>query len=323
MKRAKILYMEICIIGRKTVTYNNDLEFTEVEKIGNVRYVDAIGDEEVAKACQGADAVLVNKTWIGEEVLSRVPTLKYVGIFATGYNNVDLEALKRHGVTCTNVPNYSTNAVAQHTLGLILNAAGSLTQYFNSVAEGDWTRVDTFSYHKFHTQEVMDKTLGLIGFGNIGKRVAKLATAFGMKVIVYNRSKIQEGLEQVNLNEVFSRSDFLSLHCALTEDTENIVNERTLSLMKKTACLFNTARGGLVDEIALTHALNEGKIAGAWLDVVSKEPMEEDNPLRKAKNCFMTPHTAWSPIETRQALVDIAADNLRAFLAGTPKNVIV
>ena len=314
--------IRICIIGRKTVSYEGDLHFRDVERLGEVFFSDATDEDGVVAACQRADALLVNKTEITEGVLSRLPRLKYVGIFATGYNNVDLAACKKYGVTCTNVPDYSTNAVAQHTLALLLSAAGSLPSYFASVARGDWLRSPSFSYHAYPTQEVAGKTLGIFGLGNIGSRVAAIAEALQMKVIYYNRTPKKTAWEEVGKEELFSRADFLSLHCALTQETENLVNRKTLSLMKPSAYLINTARGGLVDEHALKAALEGDALAGAYLDVVKKEPMTPACPLLGAKNCFITPHTAWSPVDTRQELIRLAAENLRAFLDGRPINVI-
>lgn len=306
-----------------TVSYGNDISFKDVEALGETIFSDAKTPDEVIKSCRGATAVLVNKTEMSEYVISRLPDLKYIGAFATGYNNIDLAACKKHGVTFCNAPDYSTSAVAQHTIGLLLSAAGALPQYIDSVKRGDWVKSTGFSYYAYPMHEVNGKTLGIFGFGNIGNRVAKIADALGMNVIFCNRSsKPNAPYEQVSADELFVRSDYVSLHCPLTKETEKTINERTLALMKSTAVLINTARGGLTDEFALAKALNEGKIAGACLDVLTKEPMDENNPLRNAKHCLITPHAAWLPQETRQALEVLVAENLKSFLDGRPKNVI-
>ena len=307
----------------QTVSFNDDISFQDVEALGEVVYVTHETQEELIAACQGAQAVLVNKAQMSEYVISRLPDLKYIGVFATGYNNVDIAACKKYGVTCCNAPDYSTNAVAQHAIGLLLSQAGSLPQYFASVEKGDWLKSKGFCYYAYPMHEVYGKTLGILGYGNIGKKVAKIADALGMKVVFHNRSKVENApFEQVELSELFTRSDYLTLHCPLTERTEKIINEKTLSLMKNTAVLINTARGGLIDEIALAHALNCGKIAGACLDVLAQEPMREDCPLKNVQNCLITPHAAWLPQETRQTLEVLVAENLKNFLAGKPQNVV-
>lgn len=306
-----------------TVSYDNDVDFKEIEKLGEVRYADPETKEELIEACKDADAVLVNKVMMDEYVVSRLPRLKYIGVFATGYNNLDLAACKARGIVCCNAPGYSTNAVAQHAIGMLLAAAGSFPLYFASVRRGDWTKVKDFTYHTYPTFEVAGSTLGIIGYGNIGKRVAGIARAMDMKVIVNTRSKIEdEGIEQVTTEEIFRRSDFLSLHCPLNDSTREIVNANTLSLMKPTAAIINTARGGLINEPDMAGALRTGKIRCLFADTVAVEPMPLDNPLYRLENCFITPHTAWLAANTRQKLVSTVADNLRAFLNGAPKNVI-
>ncbi len=315
--------IKICMLGKNTVAFENDIDFSAIERLGEVTYAYPTTPDEVVAACQGATAALVNKTVMDEYVISRLPNLKYIGIFATGYNNVDLNACKRFGVTCCNAPNYSTNAVAQHAIGLLLNLSGNLSSYGQSVKDGDWLRAKGFCYYAYPMHEVNGKTIGIVGYGNIGKRVAKIAQALGMVVLVHNRSKIENcPYRQVDRTTLFQESDFISLHCPLSEDNEKMINAESLALMKDTAILINTARGGLVDEGALATALNEGKIAGAGLDVLAVEPMQASCPLRTAKNCFITPHAAWLPQETRQALTEMVADTLQAFLSGNPKNVV-
>lgn len=315
---------KIVIIGKHTVSYNDDVDFSEIEGLGEVSYAAAQTTEEVVAACRGKQIALVNKTVIDESALARLPELEYIGVFATGYNNLDLAACKKRGVTCCNAPGYSTRSVAQHALGMILSAAASLPLYFQSVKRGDWTRVKDFTYYDYPTFEVYHSTLGIIGYGNIGKRVAQIAKAMGMKIIVNSRSRIDEPeIEQVSVEEIFRRSDFLSLHCPLNEETKEIVNAKTLALMKPTAAIVNTARGGLINENDAAEALKAGKIRCLYADTVAIEPMSPDNPLYLLDNCFITPHTAWLATKTRQELVSIVAANLRAYLNGKPQNVIV
>ena len=311
------------MIGMQTVSFNDDISFQDIEALGEVVYANPTTADELIEVCKGAVAVLVNKTQMSEYVISRLPDLKYIGIFATGYNNVDLAACKKYGVTCTNAPGYSTNAVAQHAIALLLSAAGALPQYLQSVTAGDWLKATGFCYYAYPMHEVYGKTLGILGYGNIGRRVAKIADALGMHVIFHNRSKIENTpFEQVGLTELFEKSDYLSLHCPLNESNEKIINRETLSRMKPTAMLINTARGGLVDENDLAWALTSGKIAGACLDVLAAEPMRADCPLRGIENCLITPHAAWLPQETRQALEVLVAENLKAFLEDKPQTVV-
>lgn len=315
--------MKIILLDQNTVNYG-DIDFSEIYALGEVTSFNRMPQEELPSACAGAEALLINKAEITRELLSALPSLRYVGAFATGYNNVDLAACKEFGVTFANAPSYSTNAVAQHTLSLLLMCVGSTHRYAESVARGDWLKSDAFSYYAFPQEEVFNKTFGVLGYGEIGKAVAKICDAFGMKVLIFSRTPPKDcPYEVVTKEELFSRSDYLSLHCPLTEETKEIVNERTLSLMKPSAVLLNTARGGLIDEAALSNALRSGKLRFACLDVVSKEPMEKGNPLFGLENVLITPHVAWAPKETRQRLVSLVAANLKAFLLGKPQNVIV
>ena len=246
-----------------------------------------------------------------------------MGVFATGYNCIDISACREKGIVVCNVPDYSTHAVSQHAFALLLSLYGKINEYTSSVASGDWVKSETFCYFPWATRELYGKTFGVYGYGSIGRAAAKIAEAFGMKVIVCTRT-IPENCkyEIVSKEEIFKRSDVLSLHCPLTESTKGLVNERTLALMKPSAVLVNTARGGLVDEHALASALNEGRLYGACLDTVAEEPMLADNPLLGAKNCLITPHVAWVAHETRVRLVGIAAENLEMFLKGTPQNIV-
>lgn len=278
--------------------------------------IDRIGDSEI---------VLVNKVPITEAVLNACPNIKLICVQATGYNIVDVDACSRRGIPVTNVPSYGTAAVAQFTMGLILEMCHRIGLHNHSVHQGDWAKAETFCYWLTPQMELAGKTLGIIGFGRIGQAVGTLAKAFGMKVIAYNRSQCDEGrkiAEYVDLDTIFSESDIVSLHCPQTAETEKLINRQTLSQMKQGAMLVNTARGGLVDEVALVEALESGKLRYAAVDVVSKEPMPLDNPLLMTRKCIITPHIAWAPVESRQRLLDTVVENIRAFLNGTPQNVV-
>lgn len=311
--------MKIVILDRCTVT-NGDVDLSPIEKIGEVEYFDILSKEEIIEALRGKDAVICNKAVIDREIMEKTG-VKFVGLFATGYNNIDTAAARELGVTVCNVPGYSTDSVTQVTFSLILELAGNTSKYFNSVAAGDWVKSKQFSYFSFPISEISGKTLGIFGLGAIGMAVARVGLAFGMRVIAYTRTPKQvEGVEAVSFEELFRQSDFLSFHCPLTPDTTKLVNDQTLSLMKPTAFLINTSRGGVIDEPALAKALNEGKIAGAGLDVMTVEPMAADCPLRNAKNCIITPHIAWASLEARTRLVVKVCENLSAFQNGTPIN---
>lgn len=316
--------MKIVILDSETVS-QNDVSFDMVTSQGETTIYGYTPNEMVAEKIGNADAVICNKCLITEEVFSKCPNLKYVGLFATGYNNVDLNAATKHGAIVCNVPAYSTNSVAQHTFAFILNHFNKVADYAHTVERGDWVNYKFFSYFYMPTGEISDLTLGVIGFGDIGKRVAELGKAFGMNVIAYSRtkSKIAEcGVEAVELDELLKRSDVLTIHCPLTDDTNQMINKNTLSKMKKTALLINTSRGGVINEQDLTDALNNGTIAGACLDVITYEPMTEDCPLRKAKNCTITPHIAWAPKETRERLLEVVSQNIKGFINGNPQNVV-
>ncbi len=302
---------------------SEDIDFDDFKALGEVSYINEPTREELYAAARDCDAIIVNKVKIDKEFLNACPTVKYVGVFATGYNVVDTDECSKRGVTVCNVPDYSTNAVAQHVFALMLSVYGQIPKYIASVAEGDWTRSRTFCYFPWRTYEIAGKTIGIFGYGNIGRAVAKIAGAFGMNVVVSTRTPPENcPYKLLSFEDMLGVSDVVTLHCPLTAATEKIINGRTLSLMKKSAILINTARGGLVDEEALAEALNSGKIAAAALDVVAEEPMKPDNPLLGAKNCYITPHVAWTPLETRRSLLKIAAENLKKFIQGNPQNVV-
>ena len=314
--------MKITILDRNTIT-TGDVSLSPIEAVGNVRIFDSLPAEQIISAIGDSDAVIVNKAKITAEVMDACKNLRFVGLFATGYNNIDTKAAKERGIVVCNVPGYSTSSVTQHTFALILHFASHADDYAASVARGDWANSSTFSYLSFPISELAGKTLGIFGFGTIGKSVANVAKAFGMNVIATVRRPVAfDGVEFVDKDALFARSDYLSLHCPLTDDTKHFVNAETLAKMKPTAVIINTARGGVIEEQALTEALNRGQIRGAGIDVLDIEPMRPHHPYLTAKNCYITPHVAWGSIEARTRLVDLVAENLRAFEKGEPINVV-
>ena len=314
--------MDIAVLDKQTLTCEGDVDFSPIEKLGNVRWLRIGSEDDIIRGARGCTAVLCNKILITRRVLESLPEVKYVGVFATGYNNVDLKAARELGVTVTNVPGYSGAAVAQHVMALILHFYSKADIYDRAVRAGEWEAQDCFSYFPYPMHEVCGKTLGIFGFGDIGKRVAKAAAALDMKVLVHTRTLPENcPYELVGKKELFSRSDVLTLHCPLTEQTEKLINKDTLALMKSGAILINTARGGLVDEDALYDALTGGRIKAAALDVLGQEPPRA-NRLIGLDNCVITPHVAWAPAETRNRLVSLAAKNLTAYMCGMPINTI-
>ena len=314
--------MKITVLDRCTVT-SGDISFAPLEAVGEVRYFDVVPPEEIVSAIGDSDAVVVNKAKITDEVMAACPNLRFVGLFATGYNNIDIAAAKRRGICVCNVPGYSTDSVTQHTFALILHFASRADEYARSVANGDWENSKTFSYLAFPTSELKGKTLGIFGFGTIGKSVAAVAKAFGMRVIACVRRPMEyDGVEFVDKDTLFATSDYLTLHCPLTDATKHIVCRETLSKMKPTAVIINTARGGVIEEDALCEALNEGWIAGAGIDVLDEEPMRKNHPYLRAKNCYITPHVAWACAEARERLVRLVAENLKGFRDGNVINCV-
>ncbi len=313
--------MKICACEWKSVC-GEDLSFSEIEKMGEISYHGKPAPEDLARVIGDSEVLLCSKVQVTAELLDACPNLKYVGLMATGYNNVDTEACRARGVTVTNIPDYSADAVAQMTLTYILTFATSFGAYTASTARGDWTRSELFCYYPYPLTELNGKTLGLVGMGSIGEKVAGLAEAFGMRVIYHTRNRKDTPREYVSLDTLLTESDFVSLHLPLSEETQRMIDEKSLSKMKKTAFLINTARGGLVDEAALRRALDRGEIAGFAGDVLTVEPQQADCPLIGAKNCVLTPHIAWAPFETRRRLVGILTENLAAWLRGEAKNVV-
>ena len=313
--------MKLIILDKCTVT-KGDVDLSPLEAFGEVEYYDLLTKEEIKKVLVGADAVICNKAKIDREIIE-ASSLKYIGLFATGYNNIDVEAAHEKGITVCNVPGYSTDSVAQLTISLLLELAGNASSYARSVADGDWKRSKQFSYFFAPITEIKGKTLGIYGLGTIGQAVAKIALAFGMKVIAYSRTKKNiEGIAEVDRETLFKESDFLTFHCPLNAESTLAVNAESLALMKRTAFIINTARGGIIDEPALADALEKEVIAGAALDVLTEEPMAENCVLFGAKNCIITPHIAWAAYETRVRLIELVAKNIDAFVKGEPINTV-
>jgi glycerate dehydrogenase len=300
-----------------------DMSWEPIMKYGDVKIFDRTSPPEIFERCMEADIILSNKTEFNKENIDRLHNVKLIGVLATGYNVIDINAAKNRGIVVCNVPAYGTESVAQHTLALILELSNKLSIHIASVKNGEWQQCPDYSYSKQPLMELSGKTLGIIGLGNIGLQTAKLANAFGMKVIYNSRHDKHTNLgEFKTIQDVFKESDIISLHCPLTETNKEFVNKEMLQLMKPTSYLVNTARGQLINEQDLARALNTNTIAGAALDVLSKEPPDDNNPLLKARNCIITPHNAWSTREARQRIIDMTSENIKAFLDGHPKNVV-
>ena len=313
--------MKLTVFEWETVC-GSDLSPAALNDFGEVRFFGKPAPEEVPEIVGDSDAVICSKVVFSREVIAACPRLRYIGLMATGYNNIDLVAAAEKGIVVTNIPSYSTDAVSQTALAFILQFATNLIRYDASTRRGDWTRSRFFCYYPYPMTELRGKTLGLLGLGNIGSQVARLGDAFGMRVIYHARSEKNVPYAFVSLEELFRESDFLSLHCPLTAETQKVVCETTLALMKPTTYLVNTARGGLVDESALASALRSGKLAGFAADVLETEPQRADCPLLGLENCVLTPHIAWAPKETRVRLWDILVANLFAWKNGEPQNVV-
>ena len=280
-------------------------------------------EEDIREKLANADVVLCNKTVFDAARFALAPKLKYIGLFATGYNNIDLAEASRRGVVVCNAPAYSTEAVAQHTFALLLELTDRVCKYNETVRIGDWIKSRTFSYFPLPHMELAAKTIGLVGYGAIGRRVADIALAFGMRVLVMNRSKINDPrVTQVEFDTLLAESDVLSLHCPLNAQSADLMDATAFAKMRDGAYFINTARGGLVVEEALAAALNNGKLAGAGIDVLRTEPMKPDCALIGLENCVITPHVSWAGPETRRRLLSVVEDNLAAFLAGSPKNQV-
>ena len=296
-----------------------DLNWEGFESLGELTVYDRTLPSELMERAAGAEVLITNKTLITAENMADLPELKYIGVLATGYNVVDIDAAKARGIVVTNIPAYSTASVAQMVFAHILNITQRVGYYADENKQGRWTKNADFCYWDTQLVELQGKKMGIVGLGNIGQATARIAQAFGMEVCVYSSKPqfvLPSGIKKMDLDELFAECDVISLHCPLTPDTKEMVNAERLNKMKSNAILINTGRGPLINEQDLANALNEGRIAAAGLDVLSVEPSVEGNPLLTARNCFITPHIAWATLEARTRLMEIAVQNLKSYLNG-------
>lgn len=313
--------MKVVILDAKTLT-NDDIDFSVFDEFGEVTIYDYTKYNQIAERIKDAEIILCNKSIMNRMTLKDAKNVKYIGLFATGYNNVDIEYTNERNITVCNAGSYSTNAVAQHVFALILEHYNKVGEYNKFVKDGGWIHSEKFSPFK-PMKEMDGRTLGIVGYGSIGKKVAKIAQAFDMKVLAYNRSpKKDEGVRFVEMDELLEKSDIVSIHCPLNRDSEKMCNKDFFSKMKDGALFINTSRGGVVDEQALIDAVKSKKISGAGLDVVAVEPMEKHEEILDIDNIIITPHSAWAPVETRTRLVEIVRNNIKKWVAGAPVNVI-
>lgn len=314
------------IVNLEGYTTNpGDLSWEQFEKYGELTVYDRTKPEEIVERAKDAEILFINKCVITEELLDQMPKLKYVGLESTGYNVIDGKAARERGITISNIPAYSTNAVAQLVFAFILQITNKVTLHSDAVHNGEWTNCPDFCFWKGSLAELDGKTIGIVGFGSIGRRVAHIARAFGMQVLVFTPHPKPEVFPDVTFTDfdtMLKNSDVVTCHCPLTPATENLMNAEAFSKMKTSAIFINTSRGSVVDDAALADALNHDRLQGAGVDVLRTEPPKEDNPLLHAKNCFITPHIAWAGYETRARLQRILEDNLKAFLDGHPQNVV-
>lgn len=322
--------MKIVVLDGYTLN-PGDLSWEGFERFGDLTVYDRTcydGSREdlVIERAREAEVVLTNKTILSRKVIESLPQLKYIGVLATGYNVVDIEAARERGIVVTNVPTYGTEAVAQMAIALLLEMCHHVGAHSESVKKGEWASNPDWCYWKYPLIELAGKTMGIIGYGRIGQATGRIAQALGMKVLAYdkyvNKDLESDTMRYVELDELLAQADVIALHCLLSEETEGIINKDTIAKMKDGVMIVNNSRGQLMVEEDLAAALNSGKVAGAALDVASTEPIRMDNPLLKAKNCIITPHISWAPREARQRLMDIAVENLAQFLAGSPINVV-
>lgn len=312
--------MKILITDSATLKSNGDLSLEVLKKFGQVCEYEAISQQELEREIVDTDILLCNKTIIDKPLMDKSPKLRYIGLFATGYNNIDIATAQQKGIVVCNAGSYSTNAVAQQVIGFILNFYTKISEYDAFVKNGGWQRSPVFSPLVFPSDEVWGKTLGLIGYGSIAKAVEKVALALGMNVIVYTRTVREENKKFVTLDYLLQNSDIVSVHCPLNNQSREMFNAETFKKFKDGAYFINTARGGVVNEKALFDALESGKLSGAAIDVLSEEPMNKNCILKNAKNITITPHTCWAPLTTRRRLLGIVCDNIAAFLDGNPQN---
>lgn len=310
--------MNICVLDGYTLN-PGDLDWGSLSKLGNLKVYDRTMPSEIIERAIESEIVLTNKVIIDDNTMAQLPKLRYIGVLATGYNVVDIEAARKRGIIVTNIPAYSTNSVAQMVFAHILNIVQQVDTYAKEAQEGKWTNCPDFCYYNHTLMELAGKTIGIVGLGNTGMATARIASAFGMKIVALTSKtadRLPEGITPVCLDELLHESDIVSLHCPLTDSTRELINKTTLAKMKKSAILINTGRGPLVNEADLATALNNGDIQAFGADVLSKEPPTADNPLLSAKNCFITPHIAWATIDARRRLMEIAAENISQFIQG-------
>lgn len=316
--------MNIVVLDGYTLN-PGDLDWQELASLGSLQVHERTLSDQIISRAKGAKAVFINKTVLSGSTLEKLPGLQFIGVLATGYDVVDLEAARHLGITVANVPGYGPESVAQMVFGHILNFTNNVAGHNHDVRQGGWHQTEDYCYWLTPQVELKDKVLGIIGYGEIGKATARIGEAFGMRILIHTRTvpqNLSANIHHVTLDQLLTDSDFVSLNCPLTDQTRELINAKTLALMKRTAILINCSRGPLVDENALAMALEEGIIAGAGLDVLSEEPVRKKNPLIGARNCVITPHIAWATREARTRLLAIAVNNLRTFLAGNPQNRI-
>lgn len=320
--------MKIAVLDSATLYFPNS-EWDFLKKFGEVVLHNAtsVHDENlIVERCSGCEIVLTNKVPLTLRMMERLPALKYVGVLATGYNVIDTAAAKQRGVVVTNVPSYSTSSVVQHTIALILELCDHVGRHDEMVREGQWQRSELFCFWETPIQELEGLTVAVVGLGTIGRKVAEILGGFGCKIVGVGRARREEpkvdDFRWVSLEDALGMADIVTLHCPQTDLTRNMINAETLKHMKSSAFLINTARGGLIDEAALAAALRQKTIAGAGLDVLTVEPMAQDCPLMGVPNCIITPHMAWGSTASRKRLMKIVGDNISAFLAGKPRNVV-
>jgi glycerate dehydrogenase len=315
--------MKIVILDGYTCN-PGDLSWEKFRQFGNLTVYDRTAKEEVLQRSMDADILLTNKTVLDKETILQLNTVKYIGVLATGYNVVDIKAAREKGIVVTNVPGYSTASVAQHVFSLLLEITARVGHHDKTVKNGRWSSSADFCYWDYPLMELANKTMGVLGYGKIGKQTAVIAKAFGINVIAYDRGRTNhdELVRKVTLPELFELSDIITLHVPLFEDTKEIINKNSISMMRDGVIIINTSRGPLINEQDLADALNSGKVKAAGLDVLTQEPPAKDNPLIPLDNCLITPHIAWAPKEARIRLLDIAADNLKKYLKGIEQNKV-
>ena len=314
--------MKIVVLDGYTAN-PGDLSWKNLEALGALTVYERTQPTETVARAADAEIVLTNKVIVSKEVMAQLPKLKYIGVLATGYNVVDIQEAHERGIIVTNVPAYSTESVAQMVFAHLLTVTNRTEHYAIQNRRGRWTENPDFCYWDFPHMELAGKTFGIVGLGNIGQRVAQIALAFGMKVkALSSKTSLPAGIEKASLEELLATSDVLSLHCPLTENTRHLINADTLRQMKPTAILINTGRGPLIDDQAVAEALADGRLAAFCADVLTEEPPKADNPLLKQPNAFFTPHIAWASKEARIRLLQVATDNVRAFIGGKPVNVV-